>query len=140
MGQISYHRELRGTNMFEHRYGIKLNHVLYSNFPMLMSTNHNIASSWRIENFSLEYSKFSMPKSSSSEPHTVYTFDYVDEPNMDGSGVEDRAKFYLSENQIRVAWTSYESVGNKNWVHFDKHSVQPIINVPSRSFKITCQS
>ena len=39
---------------------------------------------------------------------------------MDGSGVEDRAKFYLSENQIRVAWTSYESVGNKNWEYLEK--------------------
>lgn len=55
-----------------------------------------------------------------AEPHTVYTFDYVDEPNMDGNGVEDRAKFYLSENQIRVAWTSYESVGNKNWEYLEK--------------------
>ena len=53
-----------------------------------------------------------------AKPHTVYTFDYVDEPNMDGSGVEDRP----------------------GCIHFDKHSVQPIINVPSRSFKITCQS
>ena len=55
-----------------------------------------------------------------AKPHTVYTFDYVDEPNMDGNGVEDRAKFYLSENQIRVAWTSYESVGNKNWEYLEK--------------------
>ena len=43
---------------------------------------------------------------------------------MDGSGVEDRAKFYLSENQIRVAWTSYESVGNQCWEYLEKKAYE----------------
>mgnify|MGYP001031262001 CR=1 FL=1 len=55
-----------------------------------------------------------------SERHTVYTFDYVDKPDMGGSGVEDRVKFYLSENQIRAAWTSYESVEDGKWEYLEK--------------------
>ena len=43
---------------------------------------------------------------------------------MDGSDVEDRAKFYLSENQIRVAWTSYESVGNKSWEYLEEKAYE----------------
>ena len=39
---------------------------------------------------------------------------------MGGSGVEDRVKFYLSENQIRAAWTSYESVEDGKWEYLEK--------------------
>ncbi len=55
------------------------------------------------------------------QKHTVYTFDYVAEPDIDTSnGVSTRIKFYLSENQLKVAWTSYEPVGNKNWEYLEK--------------------
>ena len=38
------------------------------------------------------------------------------EPDIDTSdGVLTCIKFYISENQLKVAWTSYESVGNGNW-------------------------
>ncbi len=30
-------------------------------------------------------------------------------------GVETCVKFYISGNQLKVAWTSYEPVGNGNW-------------------------
>ena len=50
-----------------------------------------------------------------TQKHMVYTFDYVAEPAIDTSnGVETCIKFYLSENQLKVAWTSYEPVGNEN--------------------------
>ncbi len=56
-----------------------------------------------------------------AKKHTVYTFDYAEEPEIDtDGGVETRIKFYISEDQIRVAWTSYESVGNGNWEHLEK--------------------
>lgn len=55
------------------------------------------------------------------EKHTIYTFDYVLEPDIDTSnGVETRIKFYISEEQLKVAWTSYESIGNGNWEHLEK--------------------
>ncbi len=41
----------------------------------------------------------------------VYTFDYVAEPDIDTSnGVKTRVKFYIYENQLKVAWTSFEPV------------------------------
>lgn len=55
------------------------------------------------------------------EKHTIYTFDYVLEPDIDTSnGVETRIKFYISEEQLKVAWTSYESIGNGNWEYLEK--------------------
>ena len=55
------------------------------------------------------------------EKHTIYTFDYILEPDIDTSnGVETRIIFYISEDQLRVAWTSYESIGNGNWEHLEK--------------------
>ncbi len=57
--------------------------------------------------------------------HTVYSFDYVVEPDIDTSdGVETRIKFYISENQLKVAWTSYESVGNGNWEYLEKKAYE----------------
>lgn len=56
-----------------------------------------------------------------AEKHTIYSFDYVAEPNIDTSnGVETRLKFYISEEQVKVAWTSYESIGNGNWEYLEK--------------------
>lgn len=56
-----------------------------------------------------------------SEKHTIYTFDYVLEPDIDTSnGVETRIKFYISGDQLKVAWTSYESIGNGNWDYLEK--------------------
>ena len=56
-----------------------------------------------------------------TQKHTVYTFDYVAEPDIDTSdGVLTRIKFYISENQLKVAWTSYESVGNGDWEYLEK--------------------
>ncbi len=56
-----------------------------------------------------------------AEKHTIYTFDYVLVPDIDTSnGVETRIKFYISEDQLKVAWTSYESIGNGNWEYLEK--------------------
>ena len=56
-----------------------------------------------------------------TQKHTVYPFDYVEEPDIDTSkGVETRIRFYISEEQVKVAWTSYESVGNGNWEYLEK--------------------
>ena len=55
------------------------------------------------------------------EKHTIYTFDYVLEPDIDTSnGVETRIKFYISEEQLKVVWTSYESIGNGEWEFLEK--------------------
>ena len=55
------------------------------------------------------------------EEHTVYTFDYVAKPDIDTSGgVEIRIRFYISETQLKVAWTSYESVGSGDWEYLEK--------------------
>ncbi len=60
-----------------------------------------------------------------TQKHTVYTFDYVAEPDIDTSdGVLTRIKFYISENQLKVAWTSYESVGNGNWEYLEKKAYE----------------
>ncbi len=60
-----------------------------------------------------------------TQKHTVYTFDYVAEPTIDTSdGVETRVKFYISENQLKVAWTSYESVGNEDWEYLEKKAYE----------------
>lgn len=60
-----------------------------------------------------------------TEKHTVYTFDYVVEPDIDTSdGVETRIKFYISEDQLKVAWTSYESIGNGEWEHLEKKTYE----------------
>ena len=46
----------------------------------------------------------------------IDTFDYVAEPDIDTSnGALTRIKFYISENQLKVAWTSFEPVGNGHW-------------------------
>ena len=59
------------------------------------------------------------------QKHTVYTFDYVTEPDIDTSnGVSTRIKFYISENQLKVTWTSYEPVGNKNWEYLEKKAYE----------------
>ncbi len=56
-----------------------------------------------------------------TEKHTAYTFDYVVEPDIDTSdGVETRIKFYISEDRIKLAWTSYEPVGNGEWEYMEK--------------------
>lgn len=56
-----------------------------------------------------------------TQKHTLYTFDYVEEPDIDTSGgVETRIKFYAAEKQLKVAWTSYESVGDGNWEYLEK--------------------
>ena len=55
------------------------------------------------------------------EEHTVYTFDYVAKPDIDTSGgVEIRLRFYISETQLKVAWTSCESVGSGDWEYLEK--------------------
>ena len=60
-----------------------------------------------------------------TQKHTVYTFDYVTEPDIDTSnGVLTRIKFYISENQLKVAWTSYESVGNGHWEYLEKKAYE----------------
>ena len=42
-----------------------------------------------------------------TQKHTVYMFDYVAEPDIDiSNGVSTRIRFYISENQLKVAWTS----------------------------------
>jgi len=56
-----------------------------------------------------------------TQKHTVYTFDYVVEPDIDTSkGVETRIRFYISEDQLKAAWTSYEAIGNGNWEYLEK--------------------
>ncbi len=65
--------------------------------------------------------------------HTVYTFDYVAKPDIDTSGgVETRIKFYISETQLKVVWTSYESVGNGNWEYLEKkaYEIPNVENIP----------
>ena len=60
-----------------------------------------------------------------TQKHTVYTFDYVAEPDIDTSnGVLTRIKFYISENQLKVAWTSYEPVGNEKWEYLEKKAYE----------------
>lgn len=60
-----------------------------------------------------------------SERHIIYTFDYVLEPDIDTSnGVETCVKFYISEDQLKVAWTSYESIGNENWDYLEKKAYE----------------
>ena len=60
-----------------------------------------------------------------TQKHMVYTFDYVAEPDIDTSnGVSTRIKFYISENQLKVAWTSYESVGNGDWEYLEKKAYE----------------
>ena len=56
-----------------------------------------------------------------AEKHTIYTFDYVLKPDIDiSNGVETRIKFYISEDQLKVTWTSYESIGKGNWEYLEK--------------------
>ncbi len=60
-----------------------------------------------------------------TQKHTIYTFDYVTEPDIDTSnGVETRIKFYISEDRVKVAWTSYESVGNGDWEYLEKKAYE----------------
>ena len=60
-----------------------------------------------------------------AQKHTVYTFDYVTEPDIDTSnGVTTRIIFYISENQLKAAWTSYEPVGNGNWEYLEKKAYE----------------
>ena len=55
------------------------------------------------------------------EEHRGYTFDYVAKPDIDTSGgVETRIRFYISETQLKAAWTSYESVGSGDWEYLEK--------------------
>lgn len=55
------------------------------------------------------------------EEHTVYTFDYVAKPDIDTiGGVETRIRFYISETQLKVAWTSYEPAGSGDWEYLEK--------------------
>lgn len=65
-----------------------------------------------------------------AEKHTVYTFDYVMEPDIDTeNGVDTRVKFYLSEDQFRIAWTSYEEVGDGHWAYLEKLSYEIPVGV-----------
>ena len=60
-----------------------------------------------------------------TQKHTVYTFDYVAEPDIDTSnGALTRIKFYISENQLKVAWTSFEPVGNGHWEYLEKKAYE----------------
>ncbi len=60
-----------------------------------------------------------------AQEHMVYTFDYVTEPAIDTSdGVLTRIRFYLSEDQLKVAWTSYEAVGNGHWEYLEKKAYE----------------
>ncbi len=69
-----------------------------------------------------------------AEKHTIYSFDYVAEPDIDTSnGVETRLKFYISEEQVKVAWTSYESIGNGNWEYLEKKAYE--IPLDGNNFK-----
>ena len=46
-------------------------------------------------------------------------------PDIDTSdGVLTRIKFYISENQLKVAWTSYGSVGNGDWEYLEKKAYE----------------
>ena len=63
-----------------------------------------------------------------TQEHMVYAFDYVAEPDIDTSnGAATRIKFYISENQLKVAWTSYESVGNGNWEYLEKKAYEILL-------------
>lgn len=63
-----------------------------------------------------------------TQKHTVYTFDYVTEPDIDTSnGVKTRVKFYISENQLKVAWTSYEPVGDAHWEYLEKKAYEILL-------------
>ena len=60
-----------------------------------------------------------------TQKHAFYTFDYVTEPDIDTSdGVETRIRFYISENQLQVAWTSYEPVDNEDWEYVEKKAYE----------------
>ncbi len=60
-----------------------------------------------------------------TQKHTVYTFDYTAEPDIDTSnGVSTRLKFYISESQLKAAWTSYEPVGNNSWKYLEKKAYE----------------
>ena len=60
-----------------------------------------------------------------TQKHMVYTFDYVAEPDIDTSnGVKTRVKFYISENQLKVAWTSFEPVGDEHWEYLEKKAYE----------------
>ena len=60
-----------------------------------------------------------------TQKHTIYTFDYVAEPDIDTSnGVLTRIRFYIFENQLKVAWTSYEPVGNEDWEYLEKKAYE----------------
>ena len=60
-----------------------------------------------------------------TQKHAFYTFDYVTEPDIDTSdGVETRIRFYISENQLQVAWTSYEPVDNEDWEYLEKKAYE----------------
>lgn len=60
-----------------------------------------------------------------TQKHIFYTFDYVEEPDIDTSnGVETRIKFYVSEKQLKVVWTSYESVGDGKWEYLEKKAYE----------------
>ncbi len=60
-----------------------------------------------------------------AQKHTVYTFDYEAEPDIDTSnGVLTRIKFYISENRLKVAWTSYEPVDNEDWEYLEKKTYE----------------
>ena len=59
------------------------------------------------------------------QKYMVYTFDYVAEPDIDTSnGVKTRVKFYIYENQLKVAWTSFEPVGNGHWEYLEKKAYE----------------
>ena len=60
-----------------------------------------------------------------TQKHAVYSFDYAAEPDIDTShGVETRIRFYISENGLKVVWTSYESVGNGDWEYLEKKAYE----------------
>ena len=62
------------------------------------------------------------------QKHMFYTFDYVAEPDIDTSnGVKMRVKFYISENQLKVAWTSYEPVGDEHWEYLEKKAYKILL-------------
>jgi len=73
--------------------------------------------------------------------HTVYTFDYVAEPDIDTrNGVETRIRFYISEDQLRVVWTSYESVGDGEWEYLEKAVYEIPIIENAKSNKMTIRA
>lgn len=60
-----------------------------------------------------------------AEKHSVYTFDYITEPDIDTSGgVETRLRFSVFPDEIQAVWTSYESVGGGNWEYLEKKSYE----------------